>query len=108
MFTKYKEISLSTDQTNRITDWLSQWDLEDEAMAHGATLSSLPVSRTRVDSIDSEASEPRLPMSQSDISNWLKSWGHNEDETTQVTHHNKQMTPGIQQESPTIEYSELK
>jgi hypothetical protein len=108
MFTKYDEIPISTDQTNRITDWLSQWDLGDAVIAHDATLSSVPVSRLRVDSSDSEASEPRLPMSQSDISNWLKSWGHNEDKTTQVTHHNKQMTSVIQQESPTTEYSELK
>jgi hypothetical protein len=82
--------------------------LGDAVIAHDATLSSVPVSRLRVDSSDSEASEPRLPMSQSDISNWLKSWGHNEDKTTQVTHHNKQMTSVIQQESPTTEYSELK
>jgi hypothetical protein len=69
MFNKYEEIPISTDQMNRITDWLSQWDLGDEVIAHDATVSSVPVSSLRVDSSDSEASEPRLPMSQSDISN---------------------------------------
>jgi hypothetical protein len=108
MFTKYEEIPISTDQTNRITDWLSQWDLEDKVIAHDATLSSVPVSRLRVDSTDSEASEPWLSASQSDLSNWLKSWGHHQDATTEVTHHSKPMTPVIPQESTIIEYSELK
>jgi hypothetical protein len=70
--------------------------------------SSAPVPRARIDSIDSEASASRLSTNQSDISNWLKSWGQNMHTTKQHTKHNTLMTPVSSQESTTIEYSELK
>jgi hypothetical protein len=101
MFAKYDEILISKDQIHKITNWLSQWDLDDKVIAHDATRSSTLVSRTRVDSIDSK-------MSQSDISNWLKSWGQNMPTSKQHTKHNTLMTTVSSQESTTIGYSELK
>jgi hypothetical protein len=92
MFATYQGIPINSDQTNRITNWLSQWDLEEMVIAHDATRSSIPVSRTRVDLIDSEMSDPWLPTNQSDISNWLKSWGQNMHRTKQYAQHNTLMT----------------
>jgi hypothetical protein len=108
MFSKYEEIPISTDQTNKITNWLSQWDLEDKVIAQDATRSTTPVSRARVGSIDSKASAPRPSAKQSDISNWLKSWGHNLPASEQATIHNTLMTTVSSQESTSTEYSELK
>jgi hypothetical protein len=108
MFEKYEEIAISKDQTNKITNWLSQWDLEDRVTAQDATRSTTSVSRARVNSIDSEASAPRPSAKQSDISNWLKSWGHNLPASESEKIHNTLMTPVSSQESMTTEYSELK
>ena len=75
MFSAYEDIHISNDQTNRITNWLSNWDLGETTIANAATRSDLPVQRSRVESFDSETSAPRLGAEQINITNWLKSWG---------------------------------
>jgi hypothetical protein len=105
IFVTYEDIHISNDQTNRITDWLSNWDLGESMIAHEATRSPVPAQRTRLDSFDSEMSNPRLGSEQTNISNWLKSWGHSFNSTTQ---HDKRVMTVSTQESKNNEYSDLK
>ncbi len=98
----------TTHQTNKITNWLSQWELDDRATAQNETGSTASVYRARANSIDSEASAPRPSFQQTDISNWLKSWGHNNSTSESEKIHNTSMTPMSSQETLTTAYSELK
>jgi hypothetical protein len=104
MFTMYEELHISNDQTNRITDWLFTWDLGETMIAHDATRPPLTAQRIILDSIESETNAPRLHTDQTNISNWLKSWGHNNHLQTQ---HNTTMTTVHSQESTINRYFDL-
>jgi hypothetical protein len=104
MFASYEEININNDQTNRITDWLSNWDLGDSTIGQDTTRSPLPAQRTRLDSFESETSDPWLSSDQTNISNWLTSWGHS---THSKTRHNTMMMTVLTQESTTNRYSDL-
>jgi hypothetical protein len=108
MFARYEEIPISKDQTNRITDWLSQWNLDDGVTSQNDTRATTSATRARAYSIDSETSAPRPSAKQSDISNWLKSWGHNLPASESEKIHQNLTSSVSSQETMITEYSELK
>jgi hypothetical protein len=75
MFDKYEDDHVTSDQNNRITNWLSNWDLGETNLTATATSSCASVQRLRVELFDSDTSAPRLGGEQTNITNWLKSWG---------------------------------
>ncbi len=80
-FSTYEDIHISNDQTNRITTWLSNWDFGETEIGTKAFSPSLPIQRMRVESFDSETSTPCLSTDQTNITNWLKSWGQHPNKT---------------------------
>jgi hypothetical protein len=108
MFARYEEIPISKDQTNRITDWLSQWNLDDGVTSQNDTRATTSATRARAYSIDSETSAPRPSAKQSDISNWLKSWGHNLPASESEKIHQNLTSSVSSQETMITEYSKLK
>jgi hypothetical protein len=69
MFETYEDIHINNDQTNRITNWLSNWDLGETKIAKKATRSSPPVKQLGVESFDSNTSTPWLGVDQTNITN---------------------------------------
>jgi hypothetical protein len=105
MFATYEDIPIKNDQCTRITDWLSNWDIRDSVAADSIHESLVPDQRMRVESFDSDTSAPRLGKEQTNIANWLKSWGHNP--TLDNTKETREVNVATQVPTET-EYSDLR
>jgi hypothetical protein len=105
MFATYEDIPIKKDQCTRITDWLSNWDMSDTVAVDSTPASLVPDQRMRLELFDSDTSAPRLGKEQTNIANWLKSWGHN----PPLDNTNETIEVNVATQVPTeTEYSDLR